>query len=44
MYGDDIAMLDSEVVSNNTVYPRATVIQIIIGQDNQNSILSLFPP
>jgi hypothetical protein len=40
--GDDVPMLDSEIMSNSTVYPRATIIQIVIGQNDQYSVLSLF--
>jgi hypothetical protein len=38
---DNITVLDSEVMSDNAVHSRASIIQIIISQDNQNSILSL---
>jgi hypothetical protein len=38
---DDIAVLDTEVVSNHTVHTCATVIQFIVSKDNENSILAL---
>jgi hypothetical protein len=38
---DDIAMLDSEVVSYYTVYASGTIIKIIVCQNNENSVLSL---
>ena len=42
MDGDDIAMLDSQIVSNDSVDARAAIIKIIIGQDDQDGILALF--
>lgn len=41
MDGDDIAVLDTEVVSHNTVDASASIIKIIIGQNNQNGVLAL---
>lgn len=41
MHSDDVAVLDAEVVAHDTVDAGATVIQIIIGKDDQNSILAL---
>ena len=41
MDSDNIAVLDSEVVANNTVHSSTTIIQVVVGQDNQNRILSL---
>lgn len=41
MDGDDVAVLNAEVVAHNTVDPGASIIQIIIGKDDQNSILAL---
>ncbi len=38
---DDISMLDSEVVSNDSVDTSASVIQIIVGQDDQDSVFPL---
>jgi hypothetical protein len=39
--GDDIAVLDAEVVAHNTVDAGTAVIEIIVGQDNQHSVLAL---
>lgn len=39
--GNDIAVLDTEVVSHNTVDASTSIIQLIIGQDDQNSVLPL---
>lgn len=39
--GDDIAVLDTQVVSHNTVDASASIIEIIIGQNNQNGVLAL---
>ncbi len=41
MNGDDVAVLDTEVMSNNTVHTCATIIQFIISKDDENSILAL---
>lgn len=39
--GDHITMLDSEVVANNSVDASAAVIELIVGENNENGILSL---
>ena len=41
MNSDNVAMLDTEVVSNNTVHACAPIIQLIISKNNQNRILAL---
>ena len=41
MDGDDVAMLDSKVVSHDTVHTCATIIKLIICQNNQNGVLAL---
>lgn len=41
MDGDHIAMLDPEVVANNTVDASATIIEILVGEDDKHSILPL---
>jgi hypothetical protein len=41
MHSDNIAKLDSEVASNNTVHAGATVIKLVIRQDNENGITPL---
>ena len=41
MDGDNIAVLDTEVMPDHTVHARTSIIQIIICQDNENSILAL---
>lgn len=38
--GNDVAMLDAEIMSNHTVHARATIIQVVIGQDDQNCVLA----
>ena len=40
--GDDVAMLDSKIVSDNTVDARTTVIEIIVCKHNQDCVFSLF--
>ncbi|KAI6751077.1 hypothetical protein HG530_013991 [Fusarium avenaceum] len=39
--GDHVTMLDSEVVANNSVDASAAIIELIIGKNDENSILSL---
>lgn len=39
--GDDIAVLDPEVVTNDTVETSAAVIEIIVSEDDQDGVLSL---
>lgn len=39
MHGDNVAVLDAEVVAHDTVDAGASIIQIIIGKDDQNSVL-----
>lgn len=39
--GDNVAVLDAEVVANNAVEAGAAIVEIVIGKDNQDSVLSL---
>jgi len=39
--GNNIAVLDSQVMSNHTIHSRTAIIQIIICKDDENSILAL---
>jgi len=41
MNGNDIAMLDSQIVPNHTIHTRTSIIQIIISKDDENGILAL---
>ena len=41
MNGDDIAMLDPKVVANHPVNAGASIIQIVVGEDDQDSVLAL---
>lgn len=41
MNGDDVAVLDTEVVANDTVEACAAIVKIVIGKDNQDGVLSL---
>lgn len=41
MHGDDITVLDTEIVAHNTVDAGTAIIQIIIGQDDQYCVLAL---
>ena len=41
MDGDDIAMLDAEVVSNDSVDASRPIIKFVVSKNDQNSVLSL---
>lgn len=38
---DDIAVLHTQVVSNDSVDANTSIIKIVIGQNDKNSVLSL---
>lgn len=38
---DDIAMLNTEIVSDHTVHTCTPIIKLIISENNENSILAL---
>lgn len=38
---NDITMLDTKVVANNTVHASTAIIQLIVCKDDQDSILAL---
>ena len=42
MYCNDVSVLHTEVMTDNTVHPSTSIIKIIIGQHNENRVLSLF--
>lgn len=39
--GDDVAMLDAQIVSDYAVDSSGSIIKVIIGEHNQNSVLAL---
>lgn len=39
--GDHVTVLDSEIVADNTVDSGASLIQLLVGKDDQDSLLSL---
>jgi len=41
VYCDNVAVLDSEIVPDHTVHPGASIIKIIVRQDDQYCIFSL---
>lgn len=41
MNGDNVSVLDPQIVTNNTVETSAAVIKIIVREDNQDGVLSL---
>jgi hypothetical protein len=38
---DDIAVLDTEVVADNAVDAGLTILEIVVGENNQDGILAL---
>ena len=42
VYCDDVSMLHTEVMTDNTIHPSTPIVKIIIGQHNENCVLSLF--
>lgn len=39
--GDDIAVLHAQIVADDSVYPRGTVVEVIICKHYENRILAL---
>lgn len=39
--GDDIAVLDSEVMADNTIDSSAPIVEIVIGKHDQDGVLAL---
>lgn len=38
---DNIAVLDSQVVANDSVYPRRAIVEIVISENDEDGIFSL---
>ena len=38
---DDVSVLDTEVVANHSVDASTSIIEIVIGQNNQDCVLAL---
>lgn len=43
MHGDDIAMLDAQIVPHHAVHTGTPIIQVVVGQHYQDCVLSLLP-
>lgn len=41
MNSDNVTVLDSKVVTNNSVHTSTSIIKIVIGKDNQDCVLPL---
>ena len=41
MDGDHVTVLDSQVVTNNSVDASATVVELLVSEDDENGVLSL---
>jgi hypothetical protein len=39
--GDNITVLDTQVVANDTVYPRGAIIEIVVGKHDEDCVLPL---
>jgi hypothetical protein len=39
--GNNITVLDTQVVANDTVYPRRAIIEIVVGEHDEDSVLPL---
>lgn len=42
MNGNDVTVLDTQVVSHYTVQTTAAIIELIVTEDNKHGVLSLF--
>ena len=40
---DDVAVLDAQVVADNAVDASASIIKVVVGQDDEDRVLSLLP-
>lgn len=41
MNGDDITMLDAQIVPDHTVHPGTSIVQVIISKHDENCVFSL---
>jgi len=39
--GDNIAVLDSQIVANDSVYPRRAIVEIVVCEHDQDCVLAL---
>lgn len=39
--GDHVAVLDPQVVANDSVYPRGAVVEVVVGEHDEDRVLSL---
>lgn len=39
--GDNITVLDTQVVANDTVYPRRAIVEVVVGEHDKNGVLPL---
>lgn len=42
--GDDVAVLHPQVVSDDAVQANASIIELVIAENDKNSVLALFAP
>lgn len=40
--GDHVAMLDTEIVADDSIDASAAIVKLLVGENNENGILSLF--
>ena len=41
MDGDNVTVLDTQVVANDTVYPCGAIIKVVVRKHNQDCVLAL---
>lgn len=41
MNSDHVAVLDTEIVADDTVNPGAAIVEALVGQDDEDCVLSL---
>jgi hypothetical protein len=41
MHGDHISVLDTEVMPDNTVDTGTSIVQIVVGENDENGVLAL---
>jgi hypothetical protein len=39
--GDNVAVLDTEIVPHNAIYPCRAVIKVVIGENDKDGVLPL---
>ena len=40
--GDHVTVLHPQVVADNPIYPRGSIVKVVVRQHNENRVLALF--